>query len=251
MPLRWRRLYALAVYLYLRPGELAALEWGDVDLAHGFVNVHQALDREAGEVKSTKTGVTRKVPIHPHLAPLLEVLRKEAKGKGRVVQNDHDNKKADDGMPPTEDLAATLRDHLKRAKVERAELYADRSTTKRITFYDLRATGITWEVLAGTEHVRVQQRAGHKHFSTTQGYIREAETLGVAVGEPFPALPSSMIGSAEGPSGGPTGGPGNHDPAEIKRETQRPQGDSNGCATRGTSYRSGRRRRIGGWASVA
>ncbi len=79
--------------------------------------------------------------------------------------------------------------------------YAHTATTKRITFYDLRATGITWEVLARTEHVRVQHRAGRKHFATTALYIREAETLGVAVGEPFPPLPASSPAPSEGPAG--------------------------------------------------
>jgi len=193
VPLRWRRLYALAAYLYLRPGELAALEWRDVSLEHGYVNVHQALDLRTGRAKPTKTGITRKVPIHLSLRPLLELMKKEANGQGRVVQNTHENKDAEHGMPPLEDLAETLRTHLGRANVDRAELREDRTTTKRITFYDLRATGITWEVLDGTEHVRIMQRAGHRNFATTQGYIREAEAVGLDVGTPFPTLPASLV----------------------------------------------------------
>lgn len=38
--------------------------------------------------------------------------------------------------------------------------------------YDLRATGITWVALAGTDPLRIRQRAGHENFETTQGYIR-------------------------------------------------------------------------------
>ncbi len=193
VPLRWRRLYVLASYLYLRPGELAALEWADVNLADGYVLIHQSLNLEADEIKGTKTGTTRRVPIRPALAPLLEAMKAEAGGVGHVVQHTHDNKLASHGMPPTEDLAATLREHLQRAGIERAELYAKRSTTKRVTFYDLRASGITWEVLAGTEHVRIMQRAGHENFSTTKGYIREAEALGENVGEPFGPLCDSLL----------------------------------------------------------
>jgi len=200
VPTRWREIYALSIYLYLRPGELAALEWNDVDLEHGIVHVHQALDLSAGRLKGTKTGVTRKVPIHPSLKPLLERMRRD---KGRVLESEHPNRKAEGGLPPVEDLAASLRDHLTRAGVKRAELHEDRPTTKRITFYDLRSTGITWEVLAGTEPLRVQQRAGHKDFSTTQGYIRTAEELGASVGDPFPPLPPAILGPAFGPEGGP------------------------------------------------
>jgi integrase len=65
VPLRWRRLYALPVDLYVRPGEHAALEWKDVDVERSFVHVHQALDVRTGLVKATKTGITRRVPIQP------------------------------------------------------------------------------------------------------------------------------------------------------------------------------------------
>jgi hypothetical protein len=124
----------------------------------------------------------------------------EVNGRGRVVQNTHDNKKAEHGMPPTEDLAATLRVHLERAGVKRADLFTDRPTSKRVTFYDLRASGITWEVLDGTEHVRIMQRAGHRNFSTTQGYIREAEALGENVGQPFGALRASLLSGDSEPA---------------------------------------------------
>ena len=226
IPLRWRRLYALAAYLYLRPGELAGLEWRDVHSAHGYVHVHQALDLRTGEIKPTKTKHTRKVPIHPSLGPLLAAMLQECGGEGRVVQHDHANKEAEHGFPPIEDLAATFRGHLERAGVTRAELTEDRPTTKRITFYDLRATGITWEVLAGTEHLRVMQRAGHANFTTTQGYIREAEAVGLSVGVPFPPLPSSLVAGHSSRSIVPSGG-GGPKVRDTEEKTRRPERDSN------------------------
>src|SRR5207344_3437991 len=81
VPLRWRRLYALATYLYLRPGELAALEWKDVHIEHGFVRVHQALDLRKDAVKATKTGTVRSVPIPLALRPLLTAMKAELGGK--------------------------------------------------------------------------------------------------------------------------------------------------------------------------
>ena len=45
------------------------------------------------------------------------------------------------GFPPLEDLAATLRAHLLRAGIDRAELHEDRATTKRVTVYDFRDRG--------------------------------------------------------------------------------------------------------------
>jgi hypothetical protein len=85
-------------------------------------------------------------------------------------------------------LAETLRAHLAAAGVTRADLHTDLPGSKRVTCYDLRATGITWEVLGGTEHVRMMQRAGREQFETTMGYIREADAVGLNAGEPFPQL---------------------------------------------------------------
>ncbi len=182
VPVRWRALFALAVYTYTRPGELEALEWEDVDLAHGVIHVHRAIDRtEPAEVKETKTNAPRRLPIEPALRPLLHYLRDRSGAVGRVI-----------AFPPTCDLASRLRQYLGWAGITRAELFADDATRKQVTFYDLRATGITWCAFRGDEPLRIKQRAGHKDFKTTEGYIREAENLAHVIGDVFPALPESL-----------------------------------------------------------
>ena len=42
VPRVWRELYAVACYLYLRPGEFRALVWTDVDFEAGMVHVTKA-----------------------------------------------------------------------------------------------------------------------------------------------------------------------------------------------------------------
>jgi hypothetical protein len=54
VPLRWRRIYALATYLFSRADELEVLESPDVDLAHGRIRIHRARDRDTGEIKETR-----------------------------------------------------------------------------------------------------------------------------------------------------------------------------------------------------
>ena len=49
----------------------------------------------------------------------------------------------------------------------------------------------------GDDPLRIKQRAGHRSFSTTEGYIREAENLREGFGEVFPPLPESLFGDAE------------------------------------------------------
>jgi hypothetical protein len=156
---------------------------GDVDLEHGVVQINKAIDRETGNVKSTTSGETRRIPIEPELRPLLERLYEERTGE-RVLW-----------MPSNEDRAVMLRQHLAQADVKRADLFAYNERQKHVTFHDLRATGITWMAVRGDDPLRIKQRAGHAGFSTTEMYIREAENLIAGFGEPFPTLPEDLVGN--------------------------------------------------------
>lgn len=178
----FRTIYAAAVYTFARAGELEALTWGDVDLEHGVIHINKAIDRETGDVKTTKSGETRRIPIEAELAPLLKRL--------------HDARTSDSvlWMPDNEDRAVLLRQHLTQAGAKRADLFADNDRQKHMTFHDLRATGITWMAVRGDDPLRIKQRAGHAAFSTTEMYIREAENLAVGFGDPFPPLPPDLVG---------------------------------------------------------
>jgi integrase len=44
-----------------------------------------------------------------------------------------------------------------------------------MTWHDLRATGLTWLAIRGDDPLKIKQRAGHSAFSTTEGYVRQAE----------------------------------------------------------------------------
>lgn len=203
VPLAARRLYALAVYLYLRPGELAALEWSDVDLVGGVVRVTKAHDWTTGECKPPKTrnGI-RTVPIAPSLRPLLQEMHEQARGacdkaSGRVVP-----------MFSKNDTAKAFRADLQTAGVDRAELYTLTPTTEPIDFRSCRDSGITWLALAGVDVVKMQRRAGHDGLETTMRYCKVAEDFTGTVGEPFPALPPALLGALNTAGIGPAIGPG-------------------------------------------
>jgi integrase len=199
IPLADRRLFALAVYLFVRPGELEALAHDDLHLEHGMVSVHRSLDRKKGKLTETKTETPRRNPIEPEILPLLRAMHREADGKGRVAP------------PMLSKLAPMLRRCLKTAGVTRPDLFTTDATRKQITFYDLRATGITWMAVRGDAPLTIMKRAGHVRFETTDGYIREAENLrGAGFGAPFPPLPPALFGtpesSGESSEGGGSGG---------------------------------------------
>jgi integrase len=61
----WRPMFAVGVFVGLRPGEIRSLQWGDVDFAAGLVHVRRSDDGP------TKDGESRPVPLSPALASVL------------------------------------------------------------------------------------------------------------------------------------------------------------------------------------
>ncbi len=184
VPHRWRRMFAITTYLYARAGEVNALTWDDIDLDRGVALIHTAVNRRTGEISTTKSEKTRRVPIDPALLPLLRAMHEESGGVGRVSPIDATDKK----------LSRQLTRCLQLAGVTRADLFAGDATRKAITFHDLRGTGITWCAVRGDDPLKIKQRAGHSSFSTTEGYIREAENLREAnFGVPFGPLPDALL----------------------------------------------------------
>jgi integrase len=173
VPLKWRRLIALAVYSYARDGELRALEPRDVHEEHGRLNIDKAYDNRSGELGSPKGGTGRRVPMEAPLGPLVRALRGQ--------------------YPSHRDMARGLRRWLKRAGVDRHELHHTTPTSRPIRFHDLRATGVTWLAIRNDPPLEIQRRAGHQNFETTQKYIRLADALRAGFGTVFPSLPPELL----------------------------------------------------------
>lgn len=180
VPLAARRLYALAVYLFVRAGELKALDWSDVDIERGIVSIRVAWDRETDEVKQTKTGnkSIRRFAIEPNLLPLLRAMHAARAGRDDAAAEVV-------GGGPAQ--ASRGRSHRPRRAV------SQRRECKRLRFHDLRGTGLTWMAIRGDDPLKIQQRAGHTSFEMTQKYIRTAEAVGEAIGGVFPPLPTALL----------------------------------------------------------
>ena len=75
----WREVYAVALYTYLRPGELRVLTWADVDLDAEHVSITKAWDYADEKIKPPKTSAgVRNVPVDAALLPLLTRMRADA-----------------------------------------------------------------------------------------------------------------------------------------------------------------------------
>lgn len=184
--IEWREVYAIALYTYLRPGELRVLTVGDVERPSRHVRVNKAWDYEEQRIKPPKTrnGV-RRVPIEPALDPLLERLCRDRKPTDLLVPclaafgEDH--------------LAELWRKHLLVAGIDREELHHSTRTHVQSNFRSCRDSGLTWLALAGVDVTKIMRRAGHDHVQTTMGYVKLAEDLTGDLGTPFAPLPSSLI----------------------------------------------------------
>lgn len=186
VPVRYRVLYAVAIYTGMRAGELEALAWGDVDLEHGFIAVTKAVNRKTGEVDSTKTEATGDVPIEPALHSLLGAML-----DGRAIKDCAAERLL--WLPPDEDRAERIRAHLKAAQIDRAALFADDKRSKPIWFHDTRSTHLTWRAIRGDNPAVIQAVARHTSFQTTLGYINAATLLRQKVDGVFGPLPEALL----------------------------------------------------------
>ncbi len=193
VPLDVRRRIVSATYLYVRGGELKALDWSKLDLERGVVIIDQAYDRASGELKKTKTGNrgARRYSIEPTLLPLLRAMHRESGGVGKVIE-----------MPEQKYWAAELRDALHAAGITRPELFKTTATSKRVRFHDCRASGLTWMAIRGDSPVQIQHVAAHTDFAMTKKYIDAGGAVDLLPGEVvFPELPACLLSSDDARTG--------------------------------------------------
>jgi len=180
---RW--VYACAVFLFCRPGEVLALLWGaSIDLEHNMARINRAWNSEEKVFNEyTKTGDTRHFTLEPVLRPLLAAIRARAPEGERLV------------FPRRFELAVQLRADLWTAGVRREALHVKRKGSRMMRFHDLRATGITYLALRGETDHTVRDRAGHTDIKTTLEYIRRGQhAAGATLGDPFAPLPHQLLG---------------------------------------------------------
>lgn len=147
-----RNLYRFALWTGMRPSELIALEWGDVDLRSGVVRVRRA--RVRGEVKATKTAAGRRdVLLLPEARAAIEAQRAHTQLAGGVV---FINPRT--GRPWRSDKA--MRETHWDQALRRAGIRAR-------TPYQCRHTFASWMLSAGENPVWVARMMGHSSPTMT------------------------------------------------------------------------------------
>lgn len=151
-------LYATAVFTGLRAGEVAALQWADVNFERRLITVQRSFDGP------TKADDVRYVPILDRLLPILRSWRLRHPSTLLFTHRDG-------GMfGPS---ARIFQEVLHRV-LERAGLGGTSKRSRYITFHSLRHTFASHWVMNGGDIFRLQKILGHKSIEMTQRYAHLA-----------------------------------------------------------------------------
>ncbi|MBC7430002.1 MAG: site-specific integrase [Bacteriovorax sp.] len=81
----WYPVWMMALNTGMRSGELYALEWNDIDFENKLITVSKSYNKRLDQVKSTKAGYWRKVPINGDLEALLIELKAKSHQREKNV----------------------------------------------------------------------------------------------------------------------------------------------------------------------
>jgi integrase len=170
----------LGVATGMRFGELAALEWSDVDLLAREVHVHQAYTHGLG-VGPTKSNEPRTIDLTPQAAELLEAWFVESGGAGLVFERETGGH-----LDPGYTTKQVLYPALERAGVARI---GERG--RKRDFHSFRHSFARIALENGAEITWVQKQLGHSSITLTVdlygAWARSAEKAQAErLGEAFP-----------------------------------------------------------------
>lgn len=160
---QWRAFYLLALTTGMRPGELRAVRWRDIDLDTGTVTIRRTMTRNAdfrhdiGDV--TKTGRVRTVAVPLETTEALRLQRADQRRRRIAAEHWRDRDLAfdrGDGNPVAQQSASNVHHRV-----------CTRAGVPRIRMHDLRHTAATLMLANGTHPLVVSQMLGHASITTT------------------------------------------------------------------------------------
>ncbi len=149
----WYPVWATALLTGMRSGELYALEWSDVDFENDNVRVSKSFNKRLKEIKSTKAGYWRNVPLSPELKSLLLSL-KNTSTSNFVLPRFKDWERGEQSKILKQFLA--------------------QNGLPKVKFHALRACFATQLLTKGTPPAIVMKICGWRDLKTMEFYIRVA-----------------------------------------------------------------------------
>ncbi|MGI8405131.1 MAG: tyrosine-type recombinase/integrase [Thermomicrobiales bacterium] len=178
----WFAFYLFALNTGVRPGELRALMWDDLDLDRGLVRIRRTLTKDAtGHVVMgtvTKTGRTRAIALPAMLVDALRQWKDDYETRRDEAREWNDTGVVFDRGDGTYLPLTTLQHHHDR--------FTALAGVKRITPHQLRHTNATLDLEAGVSPKIVAERLGHRKIQTTLDlYSHVSMDLQQSVAEAF------------------------------------------------------------------
>ena len=150
----WYPIWAMALLTGMRSGELFALEWNDVDFDNKILRVTKSFNKRTNEVKSTKAGYWRNVPISEELNELLVKLKSLTGDKANILPR--------------------LRLWVRGEQSKALRMFLVSVGLPSVKFHTLRACFATQLLTDGVDMTKVMKIGGWKDIKTMQIYVRLA-----------------------------------------------------------------------------
>lgn len=188
----WNALYRLALATGMRPGEIRALKWSDVDHKRGIVTVRRTMTKDAdGRVvmgKTTKTGKSRQNAVSASTLKALKSWETAQKERRLALGPDwiDDGLVFDRGDGRFLPLTTWQKAHAR---------FTETAKIPAITFHQLRHTSATISLEAGQHPLIVSRRLGHRSIQTTLDvYSHISEDLARSAAE---SLDDALFGDSD------------------------------------------------------
>lgn len=154
----------------MRCGEVRGLQWGDVDLDSGMINLrHNYVARDG--LKAPKAGSTRKVPIPAAVMDVMKIVKESARW---VKDGDFVFPNLDDRTQPRG--AQFVRYSLEHVLVG-IGISKEVQIARNITFHGMRHTFVTLGRMSGISDMVIQALAGHKTGAMMQHYSHASQVI--------------------------------------------------------------------------
>ena len=160
----WRRLFEIGVYTGMRLGDCCKLDWGNVDLARGIIQI------VPGKTANYAHGRPVTIPIHPELARIL-MRTAESRRTGLILPRIHTLYSAHRAR-----LSYSLKLIFRDAEINTCVRVEGRKwRVPEATFHSLRHTFVSIAANAGIPLHIVQSIVGHGSTAMTRHYYHEDE----------------------------------------------------------------------------
>jgi integrase len=215
-PLRLQ--FEILLHTGMRPGELLALTWNDINLAEKEIHVHRGLQTlrksarmpeargsKKWQVGSTKTSSSnRRIAIDDQLVRLLfKAYREAGSPKGELGNQWLFERSDDPTMPMTRDF---LSHSFKKILNEKRIGFRPGEKTSQYRLYDLRGLHASLLIHSGWDPVRVATRLGHTDIVSTfrryAGSVTERDREGLEGARLWPNTPKQSRKEKVGAEGG-------------------------------------------------